>query len=195
LGIIACVQVTTTTAGTTPISTPTPFAPTPTTSGTTVLPTSVQTTPICQKNMAQVGGVYVSSVDYSAPLLPGTNPTDLTSTTGNGVSFQSVPNTTGLFDQSNNPLYSIMLTFNPAGVNSLSSIIVNSGSNVNQFSVEFFDLSNPTVPIASSTPPGDIPLSSNSILSNSLPSLLNFPADLPSLSGIQISILSTTDNQ
>ncbi len=195
MGIIACVEVTTTTTGTTPVSTPTPFAPTPTTSGTTVFPTSVQTTPICQKDMAQVGGVYVSSVNYSLPFVSETNLTDLTSTTGNGVSFQSVSNITGLFDQNNQPLYYIDLTFNPEGVDSLGSIIVNSGSNVKQFSVQFFNLSNPTVPITNSTPSGVIPLSVNSTMINAQPSVFDFPTNLPSLSAIRISILSTTNNE
>jgi hypothetical protein len=190
VGIIACVEVTTT-----PVSVTTPFTPPSTTSGTTVLPTSVQTTPICQKEMAQVGGVQVSSANYSLPLVSETNLTDLTSTTGNGISFQPVSNITGLFDHNNKPLYYIGLTFNPAGVDSLSSIIVNSGSNVKQFSVEFFNLSNPTVPITNSTPSGVIPLSLNSTVIKSQPSVVDFPSDLPSLSGIRISILSTTDNQ
>jgi len=190
VGIIACVEVTTT-----PVSVTTPFTPPSTTSGTTVFPTSVQTTPICQKDMAQVGGVYVSSVSYSVLPVQETNPTDLTSTTGNGVSFPSVPYTTGLFDQSNKPLYYIGLTFNPEGVNSLSSIIVNSGSNVKQFSVQFFDLSNSTVLISNSTPSAAIPLSVNSTIINSQPPIDDFPTNLPSLSGIRISILSTTNNE
>ena len=37
--------------------------------------------------MAQVGSVYVSSVTYSVQPVQGTNNADLTSTTGNGVSF------------------------------------------------------------------------------------------------------------
>ena len=91
--IIACVEVTTTTAtttlasSTTPITTTIPSTPSPTTSGTTTLPTSVQTTTNCQKDMAQVGTVYVSSVTYSVQPVQGTNNADLTNTTGNGVSF------------------------------------------------------------------------------------------------------------
>jgi hypothetical protein len=146
--------------------------------------------------MAQVGTVYVSSVTYSVQPLPGTNNTDLTSITGNGVSFPQAPGTTGLFDQYNQPIYNIIFTFNPAGVNSLSSIIVNEESNVEQFSVEFFGLSNPNQLITYSTYLGAIPVSYNSTIINSQPSIVSFPEDAPSdLSGIQITILSTTDNE
>jgi hypothetical protein len=194
IGIIACVAVTATT--TIPIATTTPSSPTPTTSGTTILPTSAQTTTGCQKQMAQVGGVYVSSVTYSVPLLPGINEADLTSNTGNGVTFQSPPDTTGLFDENNQPIYNIVLTFNSAGVNSLSSIIVNGNSNVDKFSVEFFGLSNPNQLITYSTESGTIPVSYNSTFINSQALLVDFPQDAPSeLSGILINILSTTDNQ
>jgi hypothetical protein len=105
IGIIACVVISTTT--TTPVTITTTASPTPTTSGTTILPTSVQTTTGCQKQMAQVGGVYVSSVTYSVPLLPGINEADLTSNSANGVTFQSPPDTTGLFDDNNQPIYNI----------------------------------------------------------------------------------------
>ncbi len=194
MGIIACVEVSTTT--TTPVTTTTPASPTPTPSGTTTLPTSVQTTTGCQKQMAEVGGVYVSSVTYSLPLLPGVNEADLTSNTGHGVTFQSPPDTTGLFDDNNQPIYNIILTFNPSGVNSLSSIIVNGNSNVDKFSVEFFNLSNPNQLITYSSDLGSLPVSYNSTFINSQALLVNFPQDAPSeLSGILINILSTTDNQ
>jgi hypothetical protein len=194
VGIIACVEVSTTT--TTPVTTTTPASPTPTPSGTTTLPTSVQTTTGCQKQMAEVGGVYVSSVTYSLPLLPGVNEADLTSNTGHGVTFQSPPDTTGLFDDNNQPIYNIILTFNPSGVNSLSSIIVNGNSNVDKFSVEFFNLSNPNQLITYSSDLGSLPVSYNSTFINSQALLVNFPQDAPSeLSGILINILSTTDNQ
>ncbi len=194
MGIIACVQVTTT--ATTPVTITTAASPTPTTSGTTTLPTSAQTTIGCQKGMAQVGGVYVSSVTYSVPLLPGINEADLTSPTGNGVTFQSPPDTTGLFDKNNQPIYNIVLTFNPAGVSSLSIVIANEETNVNKFSVEFFGLSNPNQLITYSTESGTIPVSYNSTFTNLQPSFVDFPQDAPSdLSGILISILSTTDNQ
>jgi len=202
VGIIACVEVTTTTATTTlsstttTITTTTSLSPTPTTSGTTTLPTSVQTTTACQKAMAQVGSVYLSSVSYSVPLLQGINQADLTSPTGNGVTFQSAPGTTGLFDQNNQPIYNISLTFNPAGVNSLSSIIANGDSNVDVFTVEFFGLSNPTKLITYPSALSSIPVSYNSTFINSQASLVNLPQDAPSeLSGILISILSTTDNK
>jgi len=199
VGIIACVDVTTTTTtttATTPITTTIPFTPSPTTSGTTTLPTSVQTATTCQKDMAQVGGVYVSSVTYSVQPVPGTNNVDLTNATGNGVTFPQPVGTTGLFDdQTNQPIYSIVFTFNPSGVNSLSSIIANDDSNVQKFSVEFFSLSNPNELITYSTDAGAIPVSYNSTFTNSQATLTNFPEDTPSnLSGILITILSTTDN-
>ena len=146
--------------------------------------------------MAQVGSVYVSSVTYSLPLLQGINEADLTSITGNGVTYQSPPDTTGLFDEKNQPIYNIVLTFNPAGVNSLSSIIANEESNVEKFSVEFFALSNPNELITYPTTLGALPVSYNSTFTNSQASLANFPEDAPSeLSGIRITILSTTDNE
>jgi hypothetical protein len=195
VGIIACVQVTTTTT-TTPVTATTPLSPTPTTSGTTTLPTSVQTTTNCQRDMAQVGSVYVSSVIYSVPPIQGTNDADLTNTTSNGVTFPQPSGTTGLFDQNNQPIYNVTLTFNPAGVNSLSSIILNEDSNVEQFSVEFYGLSNPNQLITYPNEVGNIPVSYNSTIINSQPSIVNFPTDAPSdLSGILITILSTINNQ
>ncbi len=198
MGIIACVEVTTTTTTiTTPITTAIPSSPAPTTSGTTTLPTSVQTATSCQKDMAQVGGVYVSSVTYSVQPVQGTNNADLTNPTGNGIDFPQPVGTTGLFDdQTNQPIYSIVFTFNPSGVNSLSSIIANNDSNVEQFSVEFYGLSNPSELITYPTDAGAIPVSYNSTFTNSQASLANFPEDTPSnLSGILITILSTTGNK
>ncbi len=202
IGIIACVEVTTTTTTTTlASSTPTitttiASSTTPTTSGTTTLPTSVQTATNCQKDMAQVGGVYVSSVTYSVQPVQGTNNVDLTNPTGNGIDFPQPVGTTGLFDdQTNQPIYSIVFTFNPSGVNSLSSIIANNDSNVQKFSVEFFSLSNPNELITYPTDAGAIPVSYNSTFTNSQASLTNFPEETPSnLSGILITILSTTGN-
>jgi hypothetical protein len=146
--------------------------------------------------MAQVGGVYVSSVTYSVQPVQGTNNVDLTNTTGNGVNFPQPVGSTGLFDdQTNQPIYTIVFTFNPSGVNSLSSIIANANSNVQKFSVEFFSLSNPNALITYPTDAGDIPVSYNSTFTNSQASLTNFPEDTPSnLSGILITILSTTGN-
>ncbi len=202
MGIIACVEVTTTTSTTTLASSTSTITAiiasntTPTTSGTTTLPTSVQTATNCQKDMAQVGGVYVSSVAYSVQPVPGTNNVDLTNPTGNGIDFPQPVGTTGLFDdQTNQPIYSIVFTFNPSGVNSLSSIIANNDSNVQQFNVEFFSLSNPNALITYPTDAGAIPVSYNSTFTNSQASLTDFPEDTPSnLSGILITILSTTDN-
>jgi len=146
--------------------------------------------------MAQVGGVYVSSVTYSVQPIQGTNDVDLTNTASNGVTFQQAPGTTGLLDQYSQPIYNITLTFNQAGVNSLSSIIVNENSNVDQFSVEFFGLSNPNQLITYPTAVGNIPISYKSTVINSQPSIVTFPADAPSdLSGILITILSTINNQ
>jgi hypothetical protein len=205
IGIIACVEVTTTTtttttttlaSSTTTITTTIPPSSATTTSGTTTLPTSVQTAANCQKDMAQVGGVYVSSVTYSVQPVPGTNNVDLTNPTSNGIDFPQPVGTTGLFDdQTNQPIYTIIFTFNPSGVNSLSSIIANNDSNVEQFSVEFYGLSNPSELITYPTDAGAIPVSYNSTFTNSQASLTNFPEDTPSnLSGILITILSTTDN-
>jgi hypothetical protein len=204
VGIIACVEVTTTTVGTTPVSTGVPLAttlpptqaPTQPTSGTTVLPTTVVTTPICTQNMATVGGVYVSSVVYSVQPVAGTNNVDLTSTNGSGVTFPSVPGTTGLFDQNNRPLYNVTITFNPAGVDSLASIIVGLGTNVNKFAVRFFVPSYPDQPFTFAPEFADIPLYYNSTIKNSQASITRFPQQVPSpISGILISVLSTTDNQ
>jgi hypothetical protein len=87
------------------------------------------------------------------------------------------------------------LTFNPAGVNSLSSVIANADSNVDKFSVEFFGLSNPNELITYSTDLPDIPVSYNSTFANSQALLTIFPSNTPSdLSGIRITILSTTDD-
>jgi hypothetical protein len=199
VGIIACVEVTTTTTVTTPITTIAPSSPatTPTTtSGTTTLPTSVQTTSGCQKQMAQLGTVYVSSVTYSVQPVKGTNNADLTNPTSNGVTFQSVPSTNGLLDTNGQPLYTIDLTFNPAGVNSLSSVLANVGSNVNEFSVEFYGLSNRNQLITSPSGSGTVPVSYSSTYTNSQASIVTFPNNAPSdLSGIRIIILSTTDNE
>ncbi|CAF1508693.1 unnamed protein product, partial [Rotaria sordida] len=166
-----------------------------TSSGTTIVPTSVQTTTRCKRDMAQVGSVYVSSVTSSIEPLGGriTNNVDLTnSETVNGVTFPSVPDTSGLFDKNNKPLYEITFTFNPAGVDSLSSIIVNKETNVNQFVVEFFTPSNLNQPFTISP---NTPLSYTSTIIDSRASIMNFLSDVPSpLSGIRISILSTTNN-
>jgi len=178
------------------ITTTTPSTPMTTISGTTTLPTSVQTTTSCQKEMAQVGSVYVSSVTYSIQPVKGTNNADLTNANSNGVTFQSVPNINGLFDTNGQPLYTIDLTFNPAGVNSFSSIIANAGSNVDKFSVQFYGLTNPNQLITYPSGSGVGPISYTSTYTNSQASLTTFPDNAPSdLSGIRISILSTTNNE
>ena len=165
-------------------------------SGTTTLPTSVQSTTNCEREMAQIGTVYVSSVAFSIQPVKGTSNADLTDDTSNGVTFQSVPSTNGLFDTNNQPLYTIDITFNPAGVNSLSSVVANAGSNVNSFSVEFFGLYNPNQLITSPSGSGNVPISYDSTYTNSQALLLSFPNNAPSdLSGIRISILSTTNHE
>ena len=184
----------TTTITTTVITTP-PSTATPTPSGTTTIPTSAQTTTNCQKEMAQVGTVYVSSVTYSVQPVQGTNNVDLTSVTSNGVRFPQPSGTTGVLDQNNQPLYYITLTFNPSGVNSLNSITVDKNSNVNSFSVEFYGLSSPTQLITSPSGLGNTPVSYTSIIINNQAVINNFPSDTPTnLIGIRITILSTTDN-
>ena len=144
--------------------------------------------------MAQVGGVYVSLVTYSVPPVSGTDNVDLTRPTGNGVSFPSTPDTTAFVDKNNEPVYQITVTFNPAGVDSLSSIITNADSNVKEFSVEFFSSTNPNQPFTSA--PGTPPLSYTSSMNNSQASIVDFSSEVPSpLTAIKISILSTKDDQ
>lgn len=209
-------EVTTTTTGaTTPGSTTTPSAampittglvagaqqtsttPAPPTSGTTVVPTSVATTTVCQKDMATVGGQYVSSVTYSVQPVTGTNNDDLTSTTGNGIAFPTVSGATdGVLDNTNKPIYQITITFNQPGVDSLGSITSNPNSNVDKFAVQFFVPSNPNQPVPVTPELADQPLSVVSTTSASGPSIANLPSQLPSpISGIRIVILSTNDDQ
>lgn len=212
VGIIACVEVSTTTVGTTPERTmapptePTPgttasqgtpsATPAPPTSGTTTVPTSVTTTTVCQKDMAVVGGQYVSSVTYSVPPVDGTNNDDLTSTTSNGITFTPVSGITGLFDDNNQPLYQITITFNQAGVDSLGSITVNPTSNVNRFAVQFFTQSNPNQPVTLAPELADKPVELTSTIINSRPAIVDFPSQLPSpIGAIRILILSTSDNE
>ena len=210
MGIIACVEVTTTTVGTTPGSTSAPsqsIAPetagvdvegtttvAPPSSGTTIVPTSVSTTTVCQKDMATVGGQYVSSVTYSASTADGTDNDDLTSTSGNGITFTPVSGTSGLFDQNNKPLYQITITFNPAGVDSFGSITVNAPSNVDKFAVQFFTQSNPNQPVTLAPELGGQPVEVISTTINSRPSIVDLPSQLPTpIGGIRIIILSTFD--
>ena len=215
VGVIACVEVTTTTTGTTPGSTgttagstaPSSGAPAteaaatstvaPPTSGTTVVPTSVSTTTVCQKDMAVVGGQYVSSVNYpSAQPVDRTNSDDLTSTSGNGIDFAPVPGTTGLVDDKNEPLYQVTIKFNEPGVDSLGSITVNPNSNVNKFAVQFFVASNPDQPVTAAPELGGKPLSLSSTVIGSRASIVDLPSQVPSpLSAIRIVVLSTKDNE
>lgn len=209
MGVIACVEVSTTTVGSTPGSTLPPVGATtlgattsegattpPSTSGTTTVPTSVTTTTVCQKDMAVVGGQYVSSVTYSVPPVDGTNDDDLTSITSNGISFTPVSGTTGLIDDNNQPLYQITITFNQAGVDSLGSITVNPTSNVRQFAVQFFTQANPNQPVTLAPELADKPVELTSTIINSRPAIVDFPSQLPSpISAIRLLILSTSDNE
>jgi hypothetical protein len=212
VGIIACVVPTTpgsttstTTLGTTPASTTTgaaPAAPVATappapTSGTTVTPTSVATTSGCQKDMATVGGQYVSGVSYGT-LNPvtGTSNTDLTNPTSNGITFPQQPAISGLVDQNNQPLYTIDIKFNAPGVNSLGSVAVKptTDSNVKSFAVEFFVESAPNQPVTLSSFT-DKPLVYNSVPTTGQPVIDTFPSSqVPSpLIGIRFIVLSTSD--
>ena len=211
MGIIACVEVSTTTVGTAPGSTTAALSqtavpvvttvesvstPAPPTSGTTTVPTSVTTTTVCQKDMAVVGGQYVSSVTYSVQPVDGTNNDDLTNTASNGITLTSVSGVTGLFDANNQPLYQITITFNRAGVDSLGSITSSPTSNVNRFAVLFFTQSNPNQPVTLAPELADQPVEVISTIINSRPSIVDFPAQLPSpISAIRILILSTTNNE
>lgn len=164
------------------------------TSGTTVVPTSVQTTSICRKDMARVGGVYVSSVTYNGNILPGTDIADLTRPNSAGISFEEIPGTTGVVDNQNNPVYDITIKFNPAGVDSLSNVMVNSNSNVDKFLVEFYVPAKPNELFTSDD--SNIPVSYASTLTDAQEPIVKFPTNMPSpLSGVHISILSTKDNR
>ena len=147
--------------------------------------------------MAVVGGQYVSSVNYpSAQPVAGTNSDDLTTTTGNGITFAPVPGTTGLVDEKNAPLYHVTIKFNEPGVDSLGSITVNPASNVDKFAVQFFVASNPNQPVTASPESGDKPLSFSSTVIGSRASIVDLPSQLPSpLSAIRIVVLSTKDNE
>jgi hypothetical protein len=204
VGIIACVEPTTTTAAATTsvtkgtvilgdgVSTVTPK------SGTTVVPTSSQTTTACQKDMAVVGGIYVASVDYSVAPVRGTNSNDLTSTTGNGITFPKVNGFTGVVDSNGNAMYVITITFVEPGVDSLGSIIVNKNinSNVDQIAVQFFVSSNPNQPISVDPEAPYKPLTIYSTIGDQGASITNLPAQLPSpISGVRVLVISTSDKQ
>ena len=147
--------------------------------------------------MAVVGGQYVSSVNYpSAQPVAGTNTDDLTSPTGNGITFAPVPGTTGLFDDKKQPLYQVTIKFNEPGVDSLGSITLNPASNVDKFAVQFFVASNPNQPVTAAPELGDKPLSFTSTITGSRPSIGDLPSKVPSpLSAIRIVVLSTNDNE
>ena len=147
--------------------------------------------------MAVVGGQYVSSVNYpSAQPVAGTNTDDLTSPTGNGITFAPVSGTTGLVDDKKQPLYQFTIKFNAPGVDSLGSITVNPASNVDKFAVQFFVASNPDQPVTAAPELGGQPLSLNSTISGSRASIVDLPSNLPSpLSAIRIVVLSTHDNE
>lgn len=143
--------------------------------------------------MARVGGVLVSSVTFNGELLAGTDVADLTNPNSNGVSFEQTPDTTGVLDTNDKPIYSITIKFNPAGVDSLSNIMVNPKSNVDKFLVEFYV---PSKPNDLYTSESNIPLSYQSTLTDAQEPIVKFSADVPSpLSGVHISILSTNNNQ
>lgn len=216
VGIVACVEVTTSTStstasptttpsssatseGTVPVPVPNetnaPAATSITTSGTTTLPTSAQTATVCQKVMAQVGGVYVSSVTYSVQPLQPNDDTQLTSNspTATGVSFPtSSLATEGVLNDKNEPVYTVTVTFTtPQTATSFASIVSGPQSNVNSFSVNYFASSNPNQPIQDVN---GTPIVSTSTLVNSQASVVNIPPGLSTvtLSAIRINILSTT---
>lgn len=209
VGIIACVEpttagtstTTTTTAGSTAaVTSPTTAVPTmitAITSGTTVVPTSVATTSGCQKDMAIVGGPYVSSVTYPATKpVQNTINTDLTTDTGNGITFPQVPVIPGLRDSDNKPLYIISINFKSPGVSSLGSVAVKPkpDSNVETFAVEFYAPSSPNQPFT--LEPNAAPLSFPSKPNGTTPFNDVFPDRyVPSpLIGIRFIVLSTTDS-
>lgn len=207
VGIIACVEVTTTTASTAAGSTPSevqtvppgetvPYT-VPPSSGTTVTPTSVATTTVCQKDMAIVGGQYVSSVVYSVAPVEGTNNNDLTNPSSNGVTFPEVENFNGVLDSNNNSVYEITITLKESGVDSVGSITLNPSSetNVNEFAVQFFASSNPNQLVAVSAEKPNQPVTLFSKNINSHPTIDNIPSQMPSpLSAIRLLVRSTNDN-
>lgn len=147
--------------------------------------------------MALVGGQYVSSVSYpSAQPVAGTNNDDLTSTTGNGITFAPVSGTTGLVDDKNAPLYQFIIKFNEPGVDSLGSITVSTPSNVDQIALQIFVASNPNQPVTASPESGGKPLSFISTVIGSRASIVDLPSQLPSpISAILIVVRSTKDNE
>jgi hypothetical protein len=212
VGIIACIVPTTAAGSTTTAAGSTitgaqstatstraataPSTPTTPTSGTTVVPTSVATTTACQKDMATVGGQYVSTVSYTIAPVTSTNNADLTNDTSSGITFPQ--DVSGVLDSNNQPLYVIVINFNSPGVDSLGSVSVKSkpGSNVNQFALEFFVQSAPNQPYTFSPDFANQPLYINSTVSDSTPSINSFPENqMPSpISGIRFIVLSTTDS-
>jgi len=147
--------------------------------------------------MAIVGGPYVSSVSYPVTEpVQNTNNADLTTDTGNGITFPQVPLTSGLQDRDNKPLYIISINFKPPGVSSLGSVAVKpkSDSNVDRFAVEFYAPSSPNQPFT--LEPNGAPLSFSSKPNGTTPFNDAFPDRyVPSpLIGIRFIVLSTTDS-
>lgn len=144
--------------------------------------------------MAVVNSLYVSSVIFSVRPESMRADVDLTNPNSAGVTFPSSPDTTtGLFDQNNIPIYSIIFTFPSPGVHSLGSIIVNQDTNVDKFAVQLFAPSSPNQPLnfASQITETDY----TSTKQNLKASILSFPrqSSLP-ITAIRISVLSTNDS-
>lgn len=211
VGIVACVEVTTSTSTASPTTTPSSSvtsagavpvsgetivssATSTPTSGTTTVPTSAQTPTVCQKVMARVGSVFVSSVTYSVEPLQPNDDTELTSNspTAKGVSFPRSPLATdGLLNDKHEPVYTVKITFPPQTVISLASIVFGLQCNVKNFSVYYFAPSNPSQPIEDVN---GTPIVSTSTLVNSQASVVNIPSGLSTvtISGLEIKILYTT---
>lgn len=196
--MIACVEPVTTPTTTASQTTATSKGVTPTpsvTSGTTVVPTSVETTTPCTKEMAQVGTVLLPTVRYSiTPIWPYKNE-DLTTPTGEGISFAASPALSGIMNDAGEPRYYIDLMFNPAGASALSSVLIHEGSNVLAFDVQIFVASNPTEPVTVVTSTGEEVVTYSSRIINELPSVTQFNDNIPSpIIGVRVLITSTEGN-
>lgn len=208
MGIVACVEPTTTTVGTTTFEETTATSTTPETtteiettsvsptSGTTTIPTSVTATTACQKDMAFVGGQYVSSVDFSVEPEQETDTSLLTSVSGDGIDFPTSPEFDGVLDENHEPQYQVTLRFNQPGVDSLGSITVNALSNVDQIAVRFYAASQPNMLVRTGNDEANEVLTVVSNIEQQPPSVNNLPSNLPSpIIGIRVLVLSTKDNQ
>jgi hypothetical protein len=142
--------------------------------------------------MAEVGGAYVQSVTYSVSPVAGTKDSDLTDKNGNGVTLEQVPNTEGVLNERNEPIYTITVRFNEPGVDSVGSIALDDKTNVDKFAIQFIESgSNEPVTVAPNQP-----LYINSIIQNSVATISDFPSQVPApLSAIRIVVLSTKDNK